>query len=760
MIKKLIICCFFYTAITAAQNYENDWRGFFSFQNVIDLVEGDDRLIVAAENAVMIYDLITDDLTTITPINGLSGERISSLFYSETHNVIFLGYETGLVELILEDKTIVKVVDILNKPVIPPDRKRINGFNQFEDKVYFATDYGLSVFNLNGLEFGDSYYLGNLGAYIKVYQSEVYNGFIYAIGQGIVRRADLNNPNLIHYSAWSTVSNQHFIGIDNFNDKLYTISNTNQLFRFNGVSFELLYSFPQSNIKMYSNEQYLNVISNTQAHTFDVNMSLINTVTSLIDYEYILSSGVAYNQAMYLGTTAHGVLVVPFGSNTAEQILPNGPLMNFPFAIDAAPGRLWVSFGEHSVTYNPYPLKSRGVSLFLNEKWTNIPFEDVFEARALSHVKINPYNPSEVYISSMIDGLLKIKDSVPEILYDETNSSLDVLNPDPTGLGIRILGADFDQDGNLWFTRSAWEKGLYKMSPSGQMQGFDVTNVISIGQQNSEYALTKLTVERGGSVFFGSGQSGVIGYNPALNKFRRIDENIGNGNLASHHVKAIATDHRNQIWIGTYKGLRVLYNVSGFFDDGANVDTQPIIIMENGIPQELLYQQTIMDIEVDGANNKWVATASSGAFYFSPNGQETLLHFTKDNSPLPSNTVLDIAIDPASGEVFFATLNGLVSYRGSSTAARDNLENLRAFPNPVRPGYTGQVTIDGLTNKANVKITDVNGNLVYEAISNGGSILWDTTAFGKYKVATGVYFIMATTEDATETNIAKLLIVR
>lgn len=298
------------------------------------------------------------------------------------------------------------------------------------------------------------------------------------------------------------------------------------------------------------------------------------------------------------------------------------------------------------------------------------------------------------------------------------------------------------------------------MSSSGQMQGFDVTNVISIGQQNSEYALTKLTVERGGSVFFGSGQSGVIGYNPALNKFRRIDENIGNGNLASHHVKAIATDHRNQIWIGTYKGLRVLYNVSGFFDDGANVDTQPIIIMENGIPQELLYQQTIMDIEVDGANNKWVATASSGAFYFSPNGQETLLHFTKDNSPLPSNTVLDIAIDPASGEVFFATLNGLVSYRGSSTAARDNLENLRAFPNPVRPGYTGQVTIDGLTNKANVKITDVNGNLVYEAISNGGSILWDTTAFGKYKVATGVYFIMATTEDATETNIAKLLIVR
>src|SRR5690606_20756644 len=124
---------------------------------------------------------------------------------------------------------------------------------------------------------------------------------------------------------------------------------------------------------------------------------------------------------------------------------------------------------------------------------------------------------------------------------------------------------------------------------------------------------------------------------------------------------------------------------SGFFEDGANADAQSIIILEDGIPQELLYQQTISDIEVDGANNKWIATGSSGVFFLSPNGQETLARFTKDNSPLPSNTILDIAIDPASGEVFFATPNGLVSYRGSTTAPNDTLENLRAYPNPVRP---------------------------------------------------------------------------
>jgi len=170
--------------------------------------------------------------------------------------------------------------------------------------------------------------------------------------------------------------------------------------------------------------------------------------------------------------------------------------------------------------------------------------------------------------------------------------------------------------------------------------------------------------------------------------------------------------------------------------------------------------QTITDIEVDGSNNKWVATSSSGVFYFSSNGQETLLRFTKDNSPLPSNNVQDIAIDSFSGRVYFATINGLVAFEGTSTAPRDNLENVFAFPNPVRPGFLGNVTIDGLTADANVKISDIEGNLVFETTSQGGSVLWDTTAFGQYKVASGVYLVLITTDDALETKVSKIMIVR
>ena len=203
-----------------------------------------------------------------------------------------------------------------------------------------------------------------------------------------------------------------------------------------------------------------------------------------------------------------------------------------------------------------------------------------------------------------------------------------------------------------------------------------------------------------------------------------------------------------------------MFSPGSVFDENANIDTQPIIILEDGVPQELLFELTITDIEVDGANNKWISTASSGVFYLSPNGQETLLQFNIENSPLPSNNVQDIAIDSFSGVVYFATVNGLVAFNGTSTAPRDNLEGVYAFPNPVRPGFTGNVTIDGLTANANVKITDISGNLVFETTSEGGSVLWDTTAFGNYRVASGVYLVIITGEDALETKVSKIMVVR
>ena len=184
------------------------------------------------------------------------------------------------------------------------------------------------------------------------------------------------------------------------------------------------------------------------------------------------------------------------------------------------------------------------------------------------------------------------------------------------------------------------------------------------------------------------------------------------------------------------------------------------MILENDLAQELFFDQFIVDIVVDGANRKWVSIANSGVYLVSPNGQQTIYRFTSLNSPLPSDNVNDIEINSSTGEVFFATDKGMVSFRGVSTKASENLENVFVYPNPVRPEFNGTIKISGLTNKAVVKITDIEGNLVFEATSEGGTIEWDGSAFGKYKVASGVYMVLISADDGEETKVKKVMIIR
>jgi ligand-binding sensor domain-containing protein len=269
----------------------------------------------------------------------------------------------------------------------------------------------------------------------------------------------------------------------------------------------------------------------------------------------------------------------------------------------------------------------------------------------------------------------------------------------------------------------------------------------------------RMVIDRNNTKWFVSNREGAFGFNENSNpQFKKVKTQDDEG-YPFTDTRAIAIDNRNQLWIGSVGGLRVLSNVNQF-NSPDDLVSRPIIFVEDDLPQELLANQFITDIAVDGANNKWIGTADAGVFLLSPNGQETLQRFTVNNSPLPSNFINDIAINGKTGEVFFATDKGMVSFKGTSTKGNDNLNNVIVYPNPVRPGFTGTVKITGLLDKANVKITDISGNLVFEQISAGGTIEWDTTAFGKYKVASGVYMIFITSEDATETKVSKVMIIR
>ncbi len=432
--------------------------------------------------------------------------------------------------------------------------------------------------------------------------------------------------------------------------------------------------------------------------------------------------------------------------------------MNTIFGIDAMQGELWTVFGDYTVYYNPYPLRERGLSHYNRETatWINHKYDD-FQLRNLVKPTINPDNTNEVYISSYKDGLLKVTDDTVFAVYNTSNSTQQDLSviPNPIPLEIRNGTNTLDTSGKLWMTNALVENAIHSYEAvTDTWENFSVADIIPNGE-HADYC--NILIDNNGVKWMGTPYHGVIGYDTAGNRIKNIVEGA-NGGLPNIDVRSIAIDHNNTLWIGTQTGLVVLNDLAGFFD---NPDPQanPIVILDDGIPKLLLDQQWISDIAVDGNNNKWFATQDTGVFYTSANGKDVIYHFTVANSPLPTNSVDDIAIDASTGEVFFATSKGLVSFDGTATEPAPNLDDAYVFPNPVRPNYTGLVTIKNLIKDANVKITDVTGNLVYEAISEGGTVQWDLTAFGTHHVASGVYLVHIISADAAETKLLKLMVI-
>jgi hypothetical protein len=418
---------------------------------------------------------------------------------------------------------------------------------------------------------------------------------------------------------------------------------------------------------------------------------------------------------------------------------------------------LWAVYGDYDISYNPYDLDSYGISKLTQAGWLNIPYKAVLGAKSMSRITVNPNKEDEVYASSFFSGLLKIEGDRPTFLYNQTNSGLESLTfQGPNYFDVRINGAAFDKSGNFWVTNSRVKNGLKVLKNDGQWQRFSTEKILDATEDNS---FGRMVIDKNGTKWMATNRDGVVGFNESNNAFKKITIGTDKGNLPASDVRALAVDNRNQLWIGTIKGLRILNNV-GSFQTEDQLTANSIIIIDDNLAQELLYEQFITDIAVDGANNKWIGTADSGLFLVSQNGQETKYHFTINNSPLPSNVINDIDINSATGEVFIATAKGLVSFKGIATKANEDLTNAYVYPNPVRPEYDGTVKIAGLINRANVKITDIAGNLVYEAISEGGTLEWDTTAFGKYKVASGVYMIFISAQDGIETKVKKVMIIR
>ncbi len=740
------------------------WQSYFSYNDIRDLSQSKTSIFAASENALFSKEVSTNQIKTTTTVDGLSGQTITSLYYSSISNKTLVGYENGLMIVINEvDGSMLNIVDIINKQ-LPANLKKINHFMEFEGIVYVSCDFGIVQFNLATMLFGDTYFIGNNGAEISVRQTTVFTGFIYAATGDGIRKADTTNKNLIDFNQWTQIATGSWSSVETFDTELIAINATGNIHKYNSGSnsFSGYLQLPQAAVDLRASGNYLLITTPTNVFIYNKQLALVRQIDSsqISGTTVSFTCSTSIDDIVYVGTKENGIYTTTISVSSAfENTMPSGPARNNIFALQTTSTALWAVYGDYDLFYNPYGLDSYGISKYLETGWLNIPYQKVFGAKSMVRIAVNPANENEVYASSFFSGLLKILDDVPTILYNQSNSALESLilvPPNPSYIDIRINGTAFDKSGNLWVTNSLIKNGLKTLSASGQWQSYTLDKIL---MDSSRTNYNRLSIDKNGTKWIATDKDGLVGFNEKNNVFKKITFGTDSGNLPTTDVRVAAPDNNNQLWIGTTKGLRILSNIGSFLTED-QLTTKPIIILEDNLAQELMYEQFITDIVVDGANNKWIGTVDSGVFLVSPNGQQTKYHFTETNSPLPSNTINDIDINSETGEVFIATSKGMVSFKGVATGANEDLNNVFVYPNPVRPEYEGTVKISGLLNKATVKITDIEGNLVYETTSEGGTIEWDTTAFGKHKVASGVYMVFISAQDGVETKVKKIMIIR
>lgn len=762
MFRKISFFVFLIHQIVWSQDFSRNWKSHFSYNNIVAVASSDTNIYAAANNSIFIHSIAQNTNTQFTTVNGLSAEDISVIEYIDNRGLIAIGFANGLVELIDENTNqITSLNDITRQINFPPDQIKINAFFVDDTILYIATGFGIVEYDLEANVFRNTYLLSDsLGVVSDIVGVGVIGDFIIT---SIANRGSFignkRDQNLIQFSNWDTIQPTIFEDYIIFSGQLIA-RNGNSIFRYNGVSFEPVYN-DSLDITSYStsgnrllisfNEKLVILNSSFEiSQTIPFDEPLVNQLSS---FQLVADEFFFLQKEIGLQKTAN------FNLRNPVSIIPEGPLNNSPFSIEASQGDLWVVYGTLSVSFNDNtPSVDIGISRLRNNEWTNIPF-DVYNSRRLVGIAVNPENKNEVYFSSFLDGILR---------YDETNNTFENFTSENSNIEVRptrttspVLALEFADDGNLWFTNHDNEILIKRLSTSGP-----TSDDVDLNGIMRDFRSPDIAFSERGNIFLATRTGGVVGINRNTKNIVSLSDDEEN-NVPFVTVRTLAFDNDGELWFGTNLGLRVIPNPDQLFEPGARLEAESIIFLDDGVPQELLIDQFISKIIVDADNNKWVATSGSGVFQFSPDGQETLRHFTSANSPLPSNEIQSLSIDSSTGSVFIGSTKGIVEFRSETIEAEENLNQLKIFPNPVRPEY-GNVTvrIEGLTPGANVKITDIEGNLVFEdqnPVINGsgsGLIEWNTQSFSGNKVASGVYLVLITSEDQTETKVGKLLIVR
>ena len=631
------------------------------------------------------------------------------------------------------------------------------------------------MLNMQKMEIQDTYYIGDNASEVKILNTTILNGNIYAVSETEIFFAKASNPHLISYESWNKLTGLPGAGslqaMLNFHGSLILLRG-GKLYKQDSSDTWSSLDVSVSYTKITVSGNYLQGYTNAGAFVFDDQFvkTGITNLSTIKDGTYDSNSS-----KFWFAGDARGVAEYRLGSGESDInfYCPKGPAVNTPYKLKFAGDRLFVLPGAKWPGHGERP---GHVMIFEENKWSNIlqstikaafPGANVLD---FSSIAVDPDDNSHFFVSGASSGLYEFKNDVIIAQYNYKNSNIEIVdnwtNPYYQWTDNCIL----DKDKNLFFTNDRTSAGIKIRKNNGEWIKINypgVTGKIHLGkilisnQNNNQKWVLSRKDKPGITIFDDNGtlddqSDDQYVFLSSIN----YRSNEGIQSIKPTIFNAIEQEKNGTIWIGTNKGPIRFSSTSNAFDPGFLGER--IIIPRNddtGLGDYLLENQNITAILIDGANRKWFGTESSGVYLMSENGQEIIYHFTTTNSPMTSNFIMSLAANPITGEVFIGTGTGLVSFQSDAAQSGSSFDNAHIYPNPVRENFTGIITITGLVEKTNVKITDVAGNLISETISNGSIATWDGKNKYGQKVSTGIYLAICASPDGQDSTTLKMLII-
>lgn len=756
------------------------WQSHIAYGRVQQLANTPSTIYALSEGALFAVNKEDGSLSYYSKLDGLNGSYINQIIYDQNSKQLLIYYSDGLIDLMDNKGHITPIADLSLKQL--STEKTAYSILLDNHLAYIATEFGILVVNINKHEIADSYLIGNEGAEVAIQQIALSEDSIYALSTSCLYSAS-RKANLSDYSNW-----QHTVlpfGIDSLNNIVYLndalyVRRAGVLYTRQGGTWSAIDTpYPLTGLRVDGQQLYALSANGFSTLNADGTLTFIVTNSEVNDI-------VRTPNAYWLAAGAKGVI---HQTTEGQDIYhPEGPVVNIPYRLHIANRKLYVVPGGRWAT----EMNRKGyIMIYDGNEWTNITPDDIephtgLLAQDFMNVAVDPFDPNHFFLTAYGTGLYEFYGKTLYKHYNFRNSPILSAATGPyQSYYVRTDGAIYDENGNLFFINTSPDaNNLHVVTPTDMVKahecdssGWFTTNFISGGDRIVTYTPGEIIIdnrnpnlkwipclrEKTGLICFDdNGTPTKSSDDKCMFRNEWVDQN---GNiLKPTYIYAVAQDLDGALWVAMEEGVfRIPANVDFF---KSNTCERIIIPRNDGtnLADYLLGTEKINAIAVDGMNRIWFGT-NSGLYLMQEGtiaGSKSMItveHFTIENSPLPSNEIISIAIEPHSGLVYIGTGEGLMSYQSDAADAEEDYDSAYAYPNPVRPDYAGLITIAGLMDNTIVNIVDNGGNLVCKTHSNGGVATWDGKNGNGSRVASGVYSALCNTEDGAHHTVVKILII-